>query len=171
MLLLWILYVNFVYSLSCCLVCSLQPCAHLLGKGWPFGSPVCDDFLCFFHFPIWCPGLGEVFDYINSWSLASSLLLLLLLCFLLSLSNEAGRLIAFAQFFLFIILLLPFLLFLSTKILSGWVSVTTGWIVLKFGDMVEMDVNLCKRVSKCQALQLAHRYAQNHWFSVQTISH
>ena len=34
--------------MPCCLVCSMQPCAHLLGKGWPFGSPVCDDFLCFF---------------------------------------------------------------------------------------------------------------------------
>ena len=45
-LLLWIffaicvscMYVNF-------LVCSLQPCGHLLGKGWPLGFHVCDVFL------------------------------------------------------------------------------------------------------------------------------
>ena len=28
-------------SLLCCLVCSLQPCVHLLGKGWLLGSLVC----------------------------------------------------------------------------------------------------------------------------------
>ena len=33
-----------------CLVCSLQPCGHLLGKGWPLGSLVCDIFLCFVTF-------------------------------------------------------------------------------------------------------------------------
>ena len=27
------------------------------------------------------------------------------------------------------------------------ISVTTGWIVLKFGDMIDMDMKLCKRVS------------------------
>ena len=34
-LLLWILFVIYVscLSLSYCLVCSLQPCGHLLGKG------------------------------------------------------------------------------------------------------------------------------------------
>ena len=31
-------------SLSYCLVCSLQLCDHLLGKGWPVGSLVCDVF-------------------------------------------------------------------------------------------------------------------------------
>ena len=36
-------------------------------------------FLCFCHFPIWCPGLGAVLDCINSWSLPSLLLLCLLL--------------------------------------------------------------------------------------------
>ena len=30
----------------------LQPCGHLLGKGWPIGSLVCDVFLCFCHFPV-----------------------------------------------------------------------------------------------------------------------
>ena len=148
--------------LSCLFLAALCP---PVGKGLTFWLSCMWWFLVFFHFPIWCPGLGEVFDYINSGSLASSLLLLLLLCFLLSLSNEAGRRIAWTLFLLIIILLLPFLHFLSTKILSGWVSVTTGWNVLKFEDMVDMDVKLCKRVSKCQALQLAHRYAQNHWFS------
>ena len=27
-------------------------------------------------------------------------------------------------------------------------SVTTGWVVLKFRDMVDMDMKLCKNVSK-----------------------
>ena len=59
--------------LSCCLVCSLQPCGHLLGQGWPLGSLVwC--FLLFCHFSMWCPGWGEVLGYIDSWSLASTLL-------------------------------------------------------------------------------------------------
>ena len=34
-----------------CLACHvyfLQPCGHLLGKGWPFGPHVCDVFLLFF---------------------------------------------------------------------------------------------------------------------------
>ena len=35
-------------------------------------------------------------------------------------------------------------------------SLTTGWNVLKFLDMVDMDLKLCKRVSKCLALRLAH---------------
>ena len=51
---------------------SLQPCGHLLAKGLPLGSPVCDVFLCFCHFPIWCPGSGVVFDCIDSWSLPFS---------------------------------------------------------------------------------------------------
>ena len=28
-------------SLLCCLVCSMQPCDHLLGNDWPLGSLVC----------------------------------------------------------------------------------------------------------------------------------
>ena len=33
---------GYVSCLSCFLVCSLQPCGHLLGKGWPLGSLVCN---------------------------------------------------------------------------------------------------------------------------------
>ena len=44
----------------CLLVCSFQPCGHLLGKGWPLGSLVCDVLLCFYHFAMWWPGLGVV---------------------------------------------------------------------------------------------------------------
>ena len=35
-------------SLLCCLVCSLQPCDHLLGKSWPLASLVC----CVFSSPV-----------------------------------------------------------------------------------------------------------------------
>ena len=54
------MYLFFIYApcLSCCLDCSLQPCGHLLGKGWPLASLVCDVFLCLIHFPMWCPGSG-----------------------------------------------------------------------------------------------------------------
>ena len=44
-LLLWILFVIYVSCLPCCLFCSLQPCGHLLVKGWHLGSLVCD--ICF----------------------------------------------------------------------------------------------------------------------------
>ena len=40
-------------------------CGHLLGNGWPLGSLVCDVFLCFCHFHVWCPGSGVVFDCID----------------------------------------------------------------------------------------------------------
>ena len=30
------------YNFCCCFFFSLQPCDHLLGKGWPLGSLVCD---------------------------------------------------------------------------------------------------------------------------------
>ena len=33
MFLLWVIFVNYVSCLSCFLVCSLQPCGYLLGKG------------------------------------------------------------------------------------------------------------------------------------------
>ena len=46
------------------------------------------------------------------------------------------------------LLLFLLLLFLSSQILSDGDSVTTGRIVLKFGDMVDMDVKLCNRVLK-----------------------
>ena len=38
-------FVIYVSCLSCFLVCSLQPCGHLLGKDWPFGS-LCVVFSC-----------------------------------------------------------------------------------------------------------------------------
>ena len=57
-------FVIYVLCLSYFLVCSLQTCGHLLGKGWPLGSLVCDVFLCFCHFPMWCPGQGVVLDCI-----------------------------------------------------------------------------------------------------------
>ena len=72
-LLLFILFVICVF-LSYCLVFSLQPCGHLLGKGWPLGSLVCDVFyvLSLSHMVFWV-GCGTwLFDF---WSLPSSLLL------------------------------------------------------------------------------------------------
>ena len=59
---LWILFgiYNSCLSLLGCLVCSLQPCDHLLGKGWPLSSLVWNVFWCFCHFPIWCPRSGHV---------------------------------------------------------------------------------------------------------------
>ena len=62
MLLLWINYVIYV-SCSCFLDCSLQPCAHLIGKGWPLGSLVSQyvmfncvfvTFLCDVLGQLWC---------------------------------------------------------------------------------------------------------------------
>ena len=80
----WMLYFNvfdlisFVINVSrlillYCLVSSLQPCDHLLGKGWPPSSLVCYISLCFCHFLIWCRRSG-VIDCINSWSVPSSAL-------------------------------------------------------------------------------------------------
>ena len=43
-----------------CLVCSLQPCGHLLERGLPLG---CDVLLCFCHFAVWCPRSGVVLDF------------------------------------------------------------------------------------------------------------
>ena len=59
-LLLWIIFVIYV---SCFFDCSLQPCGHLLGRGWPLGSLVCDVLLYFCHFPMRCPGSGVVLDF------------------------------------------------------------------------------------------------------------
>ena len=50
-LLLWIIFVIYVSCLSCCLVCSMQPCGHLLGKGEALGSCVWS-FVMFFTFPV-----------------------------------------------------------------------------------------------------------------------
>ena len=55
-------------------VCSLQPCGHLLEKGWPFGSLVCYVLLCFCHFPMLCHRSGVVLDCIDSLSLPPYLL-------------------------------------------------------------------------------------------------
>ena len=51
-------FLLFVSCLSCFLVCSLQPCGHLLGQGEPFGSLVCDVSCLFVTFP--CDVLGQV---------------------------------------------------------------------------------------------------------------
>ena len=66
LLLLWILFLLFVFRvcLSYCLVWALQPCSHLLGKGWRLDSLVCDAFLCFFTFPY--ATLGQVWYLIVS---------------------------------------------------------------------------------------------------------
>ena len=56
----------FIFFLPYCLVCGLQTCSHLLGKRRSLNSPKCDVFLCFCHFPIWCPGSGAVLDCIDS---------------------------------------------------------------------------------------------------------
>ena len=41
-------FVFFFAMLSC--LCLAALCGHLLGKGWPLGSPVCDVFLCICYF-------------------------------------------------------------------------------------------------------------------------
>ena len=61
-------YLSFPY----CLVCVLQPCGHLLRKGWPIGPPVYDVLLCLCHFTTRCA--GSVLDCIASLPLPSSLL-------------------------------------------------------------------------------------------------
>ena len=55
----------YVSCLSCFLVCSLQSIGHLLGKGLPFGSLVCDVLLCFCNILMWRPESGVVLDYID----------------------------------------------------------------------------------------------------------
>ena len=60
----WVFFVIYVSCLSCFLVCSLKSSGHLLGKGWPLGSLVCDVFLCFVTFP--CGVLGQVWYLIVS---------------------------------------------------------------------------------------------------------
>ena len=54
------------------------------------------------------------------------------------LPNKEGRLIVFAPFL--IIPLSSSLFFFPPKVCPAEISVTTGQIVLKFGDMVDMDV-------------------------------
>ena len=57
-LLLWIICVIYILCFSCFRVCSLLPCGHLLGRGWPLDSCLwC--LIVFFHtFP--CGILGQV---------------------------------------------------------------------------------------------------------------
>ena len=62
-------------GLSCFRVCSLLPCGHLKGKGWPLGSCLWCLFW-FYYLPIWYPGTGVVLDCIDSWSLLSFLLIM-----------------------------------------------------------------------------------------------
>ena len=54
----YLIFVIYVLCLSCSLVFSLQPCGHLLGKGWPLGLLVCEVLLC--------PGSGVLLDCIDS---------------------------------------------------------------------------------------------------------
>ena len=42
--------------------------------------------------------------------------------------------------------------FIYVQICSDELSVTTGWAVLKFEDTFDMDMKLCKRVSKFKML-------------------
>ena len=55
-------YLCFVFVMLSCL--SLQPCGHLLGKGWPLGSLVCDVLCVFVTFL--CDILGQVWYLIVS---------------------------------------------------------------------------------------------------------
>ena len=66
-------FVIYVSCLSRFLVCSLQPCGHLLGK-WLTSSLVCGILLCFCHLSVCCPGSGVVLDCIDFWSLPPYLL-------------------------------------------------------------------------------------------------
>ena len=58
----FLLFISFI-SLLCCLGCSLQPCDHLLGKGWPLGSLV---YCVFVTFPFGVPDQVWVLDCIDS---------------------------------------------------------------------------------------------------------
>ena len=57
-------------------ICSLLPCGHLLGKGWPLGSCLWR-LIVFCQFPMWYPRSGVVLDNIDSWNLLPFLLSLL----------------------------------------------------------------------------------------------
>ena len=57
-------YLCFLYNmLSCMFIAALWSPA---GKGLNSGSPVCDVFLYFCHFPMWCPGSDLILDCIDS---------------------------------------------------------------------------------------------------------
>ena len=53
-LILLVIFVIYVSCLSCFLniSCSLHPFGHLLGKGWPLGSLVCDFYCVFVTFRV-----------------------------------------------------------------------------------------------------------------------
>ena len=57
-------YLCFVFVFAYYLVCFLQPCGHMMGKGWPLGSLECDVCLCFVTFS-YCV-LGQVWFLIVS---------------------------------------------------------------------------------------------------------
>ena len=40
-------FLCFVFVMLSCRIYLLQSCGHLLGKGWPLGSLICGDLLCF----------------------------------------------------------------------------------------------------------------------------
>ena len=69
-----LLWVFFVFCVSCVSGHTGLPCGHLLGKVLILCSHVCDVFLGFYHFPVWCPGSGVIVGCIDSLSLHSSLL-------------------------------------------------------------------------------------------------
>ena len=75
MLLLWIICViSVLFCYAFMYVCLLMPCGHLLGKGWPLGSPLwC--LIVTLSLSHWYPWSGVVLDCIDSWSLPSFLLL------------------------------------------------------------------------------------------------
>ena len=58
-------------------------------------------------------------------------------------------------------LLLCFLFLFLPKCCTDKVSVTSRWIVVKFGEMVARDVKLCHKVSKCYTLRQAHRHVKS----------
>ena len=65
-------YLCFVFvMISCLFIAALWSPA---GRGLTSWLLVCDVFLCFCHFTMWCPGSGVVLDCIDSGSLPSSLL-------------------------------------------------------------------------------------------------
>ena len=69
-----------VLCFSCFHICSLLPCGHLLGKGWPVGS--CWWCLLYFcYFSMWYPGSGVVLGCIVSWSFCLSYFILIDRCY------------------------------------------------------------------------------------------
>ena len=61
-----LLWVPFVICVSCLIVIVSCLFTEALWSPAGKGSLVCDVFLCFCHFLIWCPESGVVFDCIDS---------------------------------------------------------------------------------------------------------